>query len=234
MNEELQLLVDLQNKDTSISELNEIIKNLPVKVQQWKENYKTKEDKMNQMRKEKENLEKDLRSKERKLQVIEEDLKKLRGRIYEIKTQKEMVSLDAEIKKNEEEKSKLEDGILQLMDANDELYNKINSFSKELEEELVELKKTEAETNQKIELNTNKLTTALKERKEISEKISKNMLALYEKIRANKNNLAVVPIKNGVCQGCFVTLPPQLVNEVKEGSKIVRCESCIRILYFKE
>jgi hypothetical protein len=233
MNEQLQLLVSLQDKDTAIFELNEILKSLPVKVEQWRKNYKAKEDKLNQLRKEKENTEKNLRSKERKLQAVDDELKKFRSKIYEVKTQKEMVSLDAEIKKGEEEKSNLEDEILQLMDTNDDLASKISSLSSELEKELVELKKAEEETNQKIALNTNKLNTTIEERKQISEKIGKGTLSLYEKIRANKNNLAVVPVKNDACQGCFIKLPPQLVNEVKEGAEIVRCEGCVRILYFK-
>ncbi|MEW6096792.1 MAG: C4-type zinc ribbon domain-containing protein [bacterium] len=234
MNEQIQLLINLQDKDTAISELNEIIKSLPVRVEQWKESYKAKENKLNQMRKNKEEVEKELRSKERRLQSVEDELKRFRGRIYEVKTQKEMVSLDNEIKKSEEEKSELEEVILQLMDANDDLDNKINFLSNELEKELVELKKAEEETNQKIELNINKLDVATKERNEISEKIPKSTLALYEKIRANKNNLAVVPVGNNACQGCFIKLPPQLINKVKEASEIVRCEECVRILYFKK
>lgn len=234
MNEQIQLLVNLQDKDTAISKLNEIIKSLPVKIEQWRQNYKVEEDKLEQMRKEKERIEKDIRSKERNLQVVDDELKKFRGRIYEIKTQKEMVSLDHEIKKSDDEKSKLEEEILQLMDANDDLVDKISSLSNELEKELVKLKKEEEETNSKIELNTNILNVTIKERKEISEKIAKDTLTIYEKIRANKNNLAVVPIKNDVCQGCFIKLPPQLINEIIEASEIIRCEGCVRILYFKD
>lgn len=234
MNEQLQLLVSLQDKDSAIFELNEILKNLPVKVEQLRQNYKIKEDNLNLLQREKENTEKNLRSKERKLQTVDDELKKFRSRIYEVKTQKEMVSLDAEIKKGEEEKSNLEDEILQLMDANDELAAKISSLSNELEKELSELKKAEEEINLKIQLNTDKLNTVIEERKQISEKIGKGTLALYEKIRVNKNNLAVVPVENGACQGCFIKLPPQLVNEVKEGVEIVRCEGCVRILYFKK
>ncbi len=234
MNDQIQLLVNLQNKDTAIMELNEIIKSLPVSIKQWRQEYKIKEDNLNQMQKERADIEKDLRSNERKLQSVDDDLKRFRGKIYEIKTQKEMISLDHEIKKGDNEKSALEDNILKLMDANDDLASKINSLSKELEKELIELKKKEEETNQKIELNTNKLNVFTKERNEISEMIPKNMLALYEKIRANKNNLAVVSVKNGACQGCFLKVPPQMVNEVKEASEIVRCEGCVRILYWEK
>lgn len=234
MNEQIQLLINLQEKDTLIAELNEIIKNLPVKIQQWKEKYKSQEEELNQIRKKKEQTEKELRSNERRLQTIEDELKKFRARIYEVKTQKEMISLDNEIKKGEAEKSKLEDNILQLMETNDNLVNKIKSFETELEKELVELQKAEEETNRKIELNTDKLNTTSVKRNQISEKIRKDILSLYEKIRANKNNLAIVPVKNGACQGCFIKLPPQIINDLITSSEIIRCEACVRILYFKK
>lgn len=231
MNEQIQLLISLQEKDTVISELNEIIKKLPLRLEQWKQDYKVKEDQLSQMQKEKEGIEKDLRGKERNLQIIEDDLKKFRKRIYEVKTQKEMISLDNEINKSEEEKGKLEEDILKLFEANDELSNETNSLSIELKKELAEIKKEEEEANRKIELNTDKLNISTDQRKEISEKIAKETLALYEKIRAAKNNLAIVPVKDNTCQGCFVKLPPQIINEVKGAAHMVRCEGCVRILY---
>lgn len=231
MNEQIQFLISLQEKDTAIAELNEIIKDLPVKVEEWRQAYKNKEDKLTQMQKYNEEVAKNLRSNERKLLTVEDELKKFRARIYEVKSQKEMISLDNEIKKGEEEKSKLEENILKLMDEHDDLNNRIKSFSNNLKEEAVELKKEEEETNQKIELNTNKLKLVTEQRKEISKKVVKEILSLYEKIRANKNNLAVVPIKNNICQGCFITIPPQVINEIKESTDIIRCEACVRILY---
>lgn len=234
MNEQIQFLINLQGKDTAIFELNEILKSLPIRIEQWRQNYKAKEDQLSQMQKEKESIEKDLRSKERNLQIVEDDLKKFRKRIYEVKTQKEMISLDHEINKGEEEKGKLEEDIINLFEGHDELINKSNSLSVELEKESDELKKEEEEVKRKIELNTDKLNLSIEQRKEISEKIAKETLVLYERIRAAKNNLAVVPIKDNTCQGCFVKLPPQIINEVKGASHIVRCEGCVRILYYKE
>ncbi len=231
MNEQIQLLISLQEKDTIIFELNEIIKKIPGRIEQWKQDYKVKEDQLAQMQKEKEGVEKDIRTKERNLQIVEEDLTKFRKKIYEVKTQKEMISLDSEIKIGEERRSKLEEDILKLFEANDELNNKTNSLSIELKKELAEIKKEEEEVNRKIELNTDKLNLAIAQRKEISEKMDKETLALYEKIRAAKNNLAVVSVKDNTCQGCFVKLPPQIINEVKGASHIVRCEGCVRILY---
>ncbi|NIN67237.1 MAG: nucleic acid-binding protein, partial [Anaerolineae bacterium] len=38
----------------------------------------------------------------------------------------------------------------------------------------------------------------------------------------------------GTCQGCHMTLPPQVVSEVKQNDCIITCGECDRILYFQE
>ncbi|MCH7619489.1 MAG: hypothetical protein IH880_06940, partial [Candidatus Marinimicrobia bacterium] len=45
-----------------------------------------------------------------------------------------------------------------------------------------------------------------------------------------KNGRAVVPVIRGACGGCFHSLPPQLVVEVKKMERIINCEACGRVL----
>ncbi|MDD5756941.1 MAG: C4-type zinc ribbon domain-containing protein [bacterium] len=40
-------------------------------------------------------------------------------------------------------------------------------------------------------------------------------------------------MKNNSCGGCHMTLPPQVVNEVRKLDRLVLCESCSRILFWK-
>jgi len=49
-----------------------------------------------------------------------------------------------------------------------------------------------------------------------------------------RDGLAVVPINDSVCQGCYMALPPQQVNEVRKADKLNLCPTCQRILYYKE
>ena len=41
-------------------------------------------------------------------------------------------------------------------------------------------------------------------------------------------------MSDSVCQGCYMTLPPQQVIEVRRSDKLNLCPTCQRILYFQE
>jgi hypothetical protein len=91
------------------------------------------------------------------------------------------------------------------------------------------------EINQRINQVDKKITELRSKRDKFIPFIDKKLLDKYERILRNKkDSVAVVPIRNGSCQGCFMTLPPQTINEVRKDDKIVICENCSRILYIEE
>jgi predicted nucleic acid-binding Zn-ribbon protein len=49
----------------------------------------------------------------------------------------------------------------------------------------------------------------------------------------NPVGLAVVPVKDAVCHGCNVNLPPQLYNELFRCDSLRFCPNCQRIIYIK-
>jgi predicted nucleic acid-binding Zn-ribbon protein len=72
------------------------------------------------------------------------------------------------------------------------------------------------------------------ERQEKMKQVSPDLQHTYERIITKYPGSAVVLIKNHVCQGCFMSLPPNTMNEVRQSVKPIRCESCSRILYYDE
>ena len=68
-------------------------------------------------------------------------------------------------------------------------------------------------------------------RDELAATIDRHWIDLYEKA-LRRYGRAVVPVKERVCLGCFITLPSS-VSRPAEGSDELRvCESCGRILYW--
>jgi len=43
--------------------------------------------------------------------------------------------------------------------------------------------------------------------------------------------LAVINVKNEICMGCFMNIPPQLYIEVQRENSLILCPQCSRILY---
>ena len=57
---------------------------------------------------------------------------------------------------------------------------------------------------------------------------------LYERIvEAKENRLAIVPVVNSCCQGCFMSITPQQLNLLMGQQEIVTCGHCGRILYLR-
>jgi len=48
-----------------------------------------------------------------------------------------------------------------------------------------------------------------------------------------KNHLAIVPVVNGVCTACGMTLPVSLVHKVHAAEQIYPCPSCARLLFHR-
>jgi predicted nucleic acid-binding Zn-ribbon protein len=55
----------------------------------------------------------------------------------------------------------------------------------------------------------------------------------YKKLKTMKRDLALVPVRDGICSGCRLQLPPQLIAEVKRKEDLLACSYCHRILYWE-
>jgi predicted nucleic acid-binding Zn-ribbon protein len=56
----------------------------------------------------------------------------------------------------------------------------------------------------------------------------------YERLSGAKSDSVIVGVQDGSCGGCHYSLPPQTVNEVRKGERMVLCEACGRILVWTE
>jgi predicted nucleic acid-binding Zn-ribbon protein len=233
LEEKIRLIVKLQKLDSEIDNLENSREKLNAKLESLKEGFARKEKELEEEKNSFGETEKKLRSGERELQVVEGNLKKYRDTVYKITSQKEMESLDHEIESAKEQKLKVEEEILNLMERSEELKEGVSKREKELEAEKKILEKEEEGCRREIKDMENKLGQLSAEKKEVIGGIEEKLFTQYEKLRQSKEGLAVVEIKNGACQGCYLTLPPQIVNEIKGGKRIIRCESCARILYWR-
>ena len=73
--------------------------------------------------------------------------------------------------------------------------------------------------------------TLTAKRKQFSDQLDERTLSAYDRIRASvHNHLAVVPVYEESCGGCFNAITPQKLVEIASGNKLVICEHCGRIL----
>jgi predicted nucleic acid-binding Zn-ribbon protein len=77
------------------------------------------------------------------------------------------------------------------------------------------------------------VSEAASRRRSIASQVAGELISRYELIFSRRGGTAVVEVTGGICQGCYMNIPPQLWNEIIKSEKLNLCPSCQRILYFK-
>ena len=70
-------------------------------------------------------------------------------------------------------------------------------------------------------------------RDEIAQRVDPGLLARYEKVRSGKGGVGIAKanMADSTCGMCHMDIRPQLLTELKQGDRVVICESCNRLLY---
>jgi predicted nucleic acid-binding Zn-ribbon protein len=117
--------------------------------------------------------------------------------------------------------------------------DKIEGFKKDYESAKKELtiKEAEAEAEKKkLEQEIRSIdavvTDLKKTRDTLLSIVDEDLKTTYSTLIERRDGLAVVNVKNGVCRGCFMSIPPQLFIEATRNRQVILCPSCNRIFYF--
>jgi len=234
MYDQLQSIVELQKIDSEIDKLEhqktlEPAKFLALEMELSK--YKGKSD---IKAKAVEELQKQRRDLDRKLVIQQEKINKYKTQRLAVKTNKEFTALELEISELENSNSETEEEIIKLMLDIDKANEELESTKKELkvQEDIFQKKKDEIlnevkNLNKQIKEWTNK-------RNGFAGSISPSLMSKYNDWRKRKGGSLVAVIKGQTCSGCHLTLPPQLINEVRKKKDYHICNSCGRILYWMD
>jgi hypothetical protein len=61
------------------------------------------------------------------------------------------------------------------------------------------------------------------------------LLNIFDQVKAKQDNqVAIVAVRNAVCQGCNMNIPPQVYNELQRCDSLRYCPSCFRIIYWQD
>ncbi len=56
-------------------------------------------------------------------------------------------------------------------------------------------------------------------------------LQVYERLRRSKGGVAIAGVRDGLCNGCGVAVPAQILRQARATDELVPCPTCHRILY---
>ncbi|MDP8263895.1 MAG: C4-type zinc ribbon domain-containing protein [Candidatus Aceula lacicola] len=232
--DQIKRLVELQKIDEEIYEHKKNLKEKPEEIALVKVEFERRKSGLQVLEDQLKTKQVERKGKEVDLQAKEEDILKHNGQLSQLKTNKEYKAKLTEIESLKADKSIIEEKILILFD---EIDNADTSIQKE-KENLVEEEKKYLAQKKEVEDMVKDLEEKVKvldnKRKQMVGDISSESLARYERILVGKEGLAMVPVANGSCSGCYMNVPAQKVNEIQKHDQLIYCESCARILYIEE
>ncbi len=233
MDEQLRWLVELQEKDSHILRIEEKIQAFPQVIASHQAKLQSVQEEFSKASEALEGIETGRRSGEVDLKAAEEKIRKLKGKTQEVKTNKEYHALLKEIEQAEEEKSGIEEKILQLLEEADALRKTVAMKKEGVQaEESVFRKEKERLESEGSEMG--KAVAVLRQEKEtFLPHLEAQILADYHRLFLSRKGSVVVPLVGAHCSGCHMNIPPQLFTEVKKNDKIVYCPNCQRIVYWK-
>jgi predicted nucleic acid-binding Zn-ribbon protein len=228
---DFDLIIELQRLDTEIHNASLVLEGIPRLVQDVDKRIQatTKlvadaKDKMSQNQKKRRDLENEV--KDMKVQIG-----KYKRQLNEVKTNKEYTALLHEIEETQHKVDTLEETIIAEMLAADDVEEDIKTALHRQGQEEEVLKKEKIVLDEKMKETEARFAALNKEREVLLPRIPCEQLRLYEAIFQKKGGTALSPVTGDFCAMCHMRVRPQMLNEIRDKTKVILCEACGRILY---
>lgn len=231
LREQLKSLELLQELDSKIlhsensknalpSALKEIEQNISQLDLKWKQNQASLEE-----------IRKTLSQNDAARQLNEDRLNRAKQKLEAVSTGGEFQAANKEIEQLkklnenlEKTKSEQEAKVTTLSEEESNLKSELEKFNQQKSEKLAEI------TQEQEKYNTD-IGAMSRDREQYLVNIDKPLLARYDRVRKARAGVGLAPAINGQCQGCNMSLTPQIRTEILRYKQVVSCPSCQRILY---
>jgi predicted nucleic acid-binding Zn-ribbon protein len=227
-------LIELQDVDTQLRDINELLGDLPKKVDKLRDE---EEGLINNVKEGKDRL----KEIELFLNKAEHQMTDLKGKIDKLKDQLSLVTsnkqYDALTQEIEYLKQELDEVELKDLEFEEEKES-LTSDIKEKEENLESLSKDLSDRRVKLEAlmdeSAENKSALEKEREKKLINIDESILNRYTRISAAREGLAVVNLDGSACAGCGFVIPPQDVTDIRDKDNYYNCDICSRFIYYKK
>jgi predicted nucleic acid-binding Zn-ribbon protein len=168
---------------------------------------------------------------EGEIQVHDQKISKLKEQMLGAKTNEQYKAFQHEIEYAQKEIRKAEDRILELMTESEPLDQNVKKAEASLKEEKVVVEEEKSHARKRTSENQGFLDIHRASRAEITAKLPKPIVNVYDRIRVKLGGVAIAEVINSRCQACQITIRPQYLQDLRKGTELMRCEQCGRFLY---
>ncbi|MDZ4165918.1 MAG: C4-type zinc ribbon domain-containing protein [Smithellaceae bacterium] len=232
MREELKLLIELQRTELALRGIDLKRKALPERLVNLARDFDLGEAEVNGYRQKLDEANKRRQEKEEKLKKEGEALKRTRGRLYEVKTNKEYNAILKEIETAEEVISRFESDIINLLEEQDALKKALKPKEEELAIKAGQYEQEKRTIEEELAGLDGRREENQQESDGLREKIPPALLKKFDAIKGANAGVALSSVWKAVCGGCHMNIPAQLYIDLQKTSDLAFCPNCQRIIYW--
>ena len=174
------------------------------------------------------------RSCETDVQVNNEKAQKSTEKLKLVKTNKEYQSSLKEIDEIKAISSKIEDEMLHYLEKIEIAEKNITKQTENYSVLAEKLKQEKDIIVKESEQGRKEISQLENEWKTISQKIDPKLLKKFSIVKEMVSGRAIAEVKDAVCLGCNMQIPPQTYNELQRTDRLEFCPHCQRIIYWEK
>lgn len=230
MRDQLLNLLELQACDIKVRELETAAKQLPAKLDPLRRDLAKLQSMLDVERSKLAETETWRASQQELLDREREALKSAQSKLQASKNSKEFNAASREVENKRKSISDRESELKKVSEATAASSAQLASRDADVQKIRDELAASEAAMADQVAAIEAQIGGATTARDAAREKVDKQWLKTYDTL-ISRRGYAVAPVVKGVCQGCYVALPPQLNNVLARMESIETCPRCHRLIY---
>jgi uncharacterized protein len=228
---DIDKLLELQTADKEIRRLQEEVAALPRRVAVIEQKLAGTKAQLEKAQAAAKGDETNRKKFEAAIKDLQAKISKYRDQSLDVKTNEQYKALLHEIQFAEQEVRLNEDRILEVMVNVEAREKEVKAAEAELKAETAEIEKEKEDARRVTAEDQKKLSEWNAKRDGLRHGISEDILRHYERV-AKFRGTGLAEVRDHKCMGCQVMLRPQTYNEVRNGEKVMICESCSRVYYY--
>jgi predicted nucleic acid-binding Zn-ribbon protein len=230
---EIEQLVALQKADLEIRRLQAEIAGIPQRRAEIENEFDQRASEIRSLEQQRDSSQQERARLEAEMAEIRHQAERAERNLMSSKKQEEYTAAIREADAARKHISKLEEQILEKMEANDAAVAALKEREPEVEKLRAEMQERIKSFEEQITTQEAELAARKEERERSLAKLPKNLSMMYNRISTRiRDGIAVAEARNGSCTACFMALRPQVMSEIRRGEEVVTCENCNRILFY--
>ncbi|MBU4315916.1 MAG: hypothetical protein KKF30_01430 [Proteobacteria bacterium] len=232
LKQQIDKLANLQKIEMECIKIGKLVKDVPERVAELENSLKIFEQEMDNIQKQADEIKKEYRKNELDVKENLEKVKKSKGRLGEVKNNKEYQSILKEIDEFTKKNEAIEEKMLGCLESADQTEAIMKAKKIEFESAKVQVEMDKKEILADNAISLKRLEELEEEKADVLKGIQADMMDRYERVKTVVGKLPMARAKNSICLGCNMNMPPQRYNELLKCEEIILCPHCHRILHW--